>query len=270
MIMPSVLTVPKKLLRSTTGNAVLEIEKESGGKSTFACQFNPDELHFSSQVKMHSINRKKKDLPIIQYMGGNSSVLDLRLFFDTSTSYEIKTGSDKKPTKEKAKDVSVYIGTILSMVQIQDKVSRPPVVTFRWGSIKFSGFVDNVDVKYTMFEMGGVPVRAEVSFKITSTDLLETKVGQNKAKGASNQTKCVTITVDDNIWNVAEKECGDSSAWREVAKENKIMNPMEVKAGTQLKVPAKGKNSGKTRNTRKTGSAEKTRRAGKNRKGNYR
>lgn len=118
-------------------------------------------------------------------------------------------------------------------------MGRPPVVTFCWGSFKFSGFVDHVDVKYTMFEMGGVPVRAEVSFKITSSDLLETRLEQNPAKGTSNPAKCVTITVDDNIWNVAAKECGDSSAWREVAKENKIMNPLEVKAGKQLKVPAK-------------------------------
>lgn len=250
--MPSVLNIPKKLLRATTGNAILEIEKASGKNSTFACQFNPDELHISSQAKMNTINRKRKDKPIVQYMGGNSSVLDLRLFFDTSTSYEIKSGSDAKPVKEKAEDVSVYTGTILSLVKMEDKVSRPPVVTFRWGSLKFSGFVDNVDVKYTMFEAGGVPVRAEVSFKITSSDVLEVQSKENQPDNVSNQTKCVTITVDDNIWNVAAKECGDASAWRQVAKENKIMNPMEVKAGTQLKVPPKKKSSKRRRNSGKS------------------
>lgn len=62
----------------------------------------------------------------------------------------------------------------------------------------------------------------------------------------------MTITVDDNIWNVAAKECGDASAWRQVAKENKIMNPMEVKAGTQLKVPPKKKSSKRRRNSGKS------------------
>lgn len=235
--MPSVLTIPKKLLRTTTGNAILEIEKSAGQKNIFACQFNPDELHISTQGKFTSIERQGEDSPIIQYMGGSSAVLDLRLFFDTSTSYEIRTGDLSKPKKEQAEDVSVYTNTIMSLVRIEDKVGRPPTVTFLWGSFQFSGFVDNVDVKYTMFEMGGIPVRAEVSFKISSSDLLYLS-SEKKQKGFSDSTKCAAMTADSTLWDIAEKECGDSSSWKRIAKENNIMNPLEVPAGTWLKIPA--------------------------------
>lgn len=237
--MPSILSIPRDALRKWGGNALLKIEKATGEKSTFVCQFNPDQYHISARGKLTKIERQGEDSPIVQFMGGSTSVLDLKLYFDTSTSYEIKTGMIfAKPKKEKAKDVSVYTKKLMSLVRIEGKVHRPPLVTFSWGSVRFSGFVEKVDVNFTMFEKGGTPVRAEVSLNIISVELEPLDSVKLSVKESPDRTKCITMTSDSSLWDIAQKEYGDASYWREIARANHILNPLEVPAGTQLKVPA--------------------------------
>lgn len=236
--MPSILSIPGQPFRKESGNALLKIETGTGKQSVFVCQFNPDECHLNTKGQFKQIKRRGEDAPIMQFMGGSSPVMDFKLFFDTGTSYEIKTGVSEKPQKEEATDVSVYIKSLMSLVCIEEKLNRPPQVTFCWGSFSFCGYVDNVDVKYTMFEKGGMPVRAEVSLSLVSKDGSGIESEKLSQKEVSDKTKCVVMTSDSSLWDMAEKEYGDASCWRNIAKENNIMNPLEVPAGTSLKVPA--------------------------------
>lgn len=237
--MPSILSIPRDMMRKQGGNALLKIERATGENSIFVCQFNPDQYHINTKGKLTKIERQGEDSPIVQFMGGSSSTLDLKLYFDTSTSYEIKTGMVlAKPRKEKAQDVSVYTKKLMSLVRIEGKVHRPPLVTFSWGTIRFSGFVESVDVNYTMFEKGGTPVRAEVSLHIVSVELRPLDTMKLSVKESPDRTKCITMTSDSSLWDIAQKEYGDASYWREIARANNILNPLKVPAGTQLKVPA--------------------------------
>lgn len=234
--MSPILSVPEEMSRQESGNALLKIETAAGDKTTFVCQFNPDEFHISTEGKFEQIVRQGQDTPIIQYMGGSCSTLNLKLFFDTSTSYEIKTGNKEKPKKEQANDVSAYTNVLMSLVRIEGETRKPPFVTFCWGSLNFGGHVKHVDVKYTMFEKGGMPVRAEVSLNLVCNDLSQIGMKKLSCKESANKTKCIVMTSDNSLWDIAEKECGDASCWRDIAKENNIMNPLEVPQGTYLKV----------------------------------
>ena len=53
-----------------------------------------------------------------------------------------------------------------------------------------------------------------------------------------DRTKARTMTEDNNIWNIAEKEYGDVREWRRIAEANNIMNPLDIPVGTVLKVPS--------------------------------
>ena len=134
--------------------------------------------------------------------------------------------------------MNAIIGLSDIIMCIEGKVLRPPLVTFSWGSIGFKGIVENVDVNYTMFEKGGMPVRAEVSLNIVSVELKPIDAMKLNVKESPDRTKCITMTSDSSLWDIAEREYGDAADWREIAKENNILNPLEVPAGTQLKVPA--------------------------------
>ncbi|MBQ9632319.1 MAG: hypothetical protein IJV04_05325, partial [Lachnospiraceae bacterium] len=168
--MSSILSVPGTNLRKANGNACLHIEGKSGTSATFVCQYNPDNFQVHTEGKFSKIERQGKDKPIIQFLGGSASVLQMKLFFDTSTSYRITTGNDSKPKKEKPADVSDYANVLLGLVRIDGKEHRPPVVTFSWGSFAFAGFAQTVDVSYTMFETGGMPVRCEVDMVLIAEE----------------------------------------------------------------------------------------------------
>ncbi len=230
------------LFSSSSGEkAVLYIEKASGQEASFSCQFNPDDFSISTRGKFTRTERKGEDEPIVQFMGGSASALQLKLYFDTSTSYEIKSGIFAKPTKEKAKDASSYVRTLLGLVRIDGKLHRPPVVTFCWGSIQFGGIVESVDARFTQFEKGGMPVVAEVSMTLVAMD--PNPSGQSETvkispKESPDRSKCILLTEDSSIWDIAEKEYGDSSQWRRIAQANNILDPLSIPTGTLLRVPA--------------------------------
>ena len=235
--MASILSVPGTDTRKASGNACLKIEGKTGSSATFVCQFNPDNFHIHTQGKFSTVERQGKDKPIVQFMGGSVSVLDLKLYFDTSTSYEITTGLIRKPSKAKASDVSDYANVLLSVVRIDGKEHRPPVVTFYWGSFSFKGFAQTVDVTYTMFETGGMPVRCEVDMRLIAEE--EDDDGSILSPLESpDRTKCIVLKEGMNLWDIAGQEYGDAGYWREIARANNIMDPLAIPVGTNLRVPA--------------------------------
>lgn len=223
--------------RDETNNAVLDIETEAGKKTTFVCQFNPDELSISTQGHFSSKERTGDDQPIVQYLGGTSSTVSLNLFFDTSSSYEIRENMSK-PVRKKAEDVTKYTNVLIGLVSIEGKPHRPPQVTFKWGSLSLSGYVDDVKVNYTMFETGGKPVRAQVGLTLMALNVAGADSKEASPPESPDRTKCIVMTEDSSLWNIANQEYGDSAYWREIARANGIMNPLSVPAGTYLKVPA--------------------------------
>ncbi|MBQ7677898.1 MAG: hypothetical protein IJT32_06665 [Lachnospiraceae bacterium] len=221
-------------MRKSTGNAVLQIEDADA----VVCQFNPDELQVQTQGKFATVPSMGKDSPTVQYMGGIAASLDVILYFDTSTSYEIKTNFIPFPKKNQPEDVSSYANTLLCLTKIDGKLHRPPIVCFSWGSFVFGGFVDTVSVKYTMFESGGMPVRCEAAIHMVaqSTSVL----GSSKAAPfeSPDRTKCVVLKQGMNLYDIAREEYGDAGEWRRIARANGIMNPLAIPVGTRLVVPA--------------------------------
>lgn len=218
---------------SSMNNAMITIEDEG----SIPCQFNPEELNITAEGHFSTHERQGEDSPIVQYLGGKCAVLDLKLYFDTSASYEMSATSLLGPTSTKASDVSGPVTMLLNTVRIEGKVHRPPEITFQWGSIRVTGFAKNVKVRYTMFETGGMPVRAEVILTILSLDL-DIETSKLSPKESPDRTKCIVLTSDSSLWNIARQEYGDAGYWREIARANGIMDPLHVPAGTSLKVPA--------------------------------
>ena len=221
-------------MRKSTGNAVLEIE----GGGQLVCQFNPDELHVQTQGKFATVPSMGKDSPTVQYMGGIAAALDVVLYFDTSTSYEVKMNFIPMPTKNEASDVSDYANMLLCLTKIDGKLHRPPIVCFNWGSFVFGGFVASVSVNYTMFESGGMPVRCEAALHMVAQST--TVLGSSKAAPfeSPDRTKCVVLKQGMNLYDIAREEYGSADEWRRIARANGIMNPLSIPVGTRLVVPA--------------------------------
>mgnify|MGYP005737067345 CR=1 FL=1 len=56
--------------------------------------------------------------------------------------------------------------TIPYKTKANPKVLRPPYVAFTWGDFQFFGGIQSIDSKVILFDIGGIPKRAEVSISM--------------------------------------------------------------------------------------------------------
>ncbi len=217
--------------------AKLEIEKEVG-KSVIDVLFNPSEYQLTDGANYSEKKVPGLDGPIIQYVSGEATELSLSLFLDTYVPQKPKSllsfgggGSDSST------DVSKITKQIADATSIDGSLHRPPKVTFKWGSLKFKGVVTKFNHTYTMFTESGMPVRAKVN--LTFKSLISPDDTRRKSPFESpDRTKYRTIRQGVGLWDIANMEYGDPDMWKVIARANGIMNPLDVKPGQVVKLPA--------------------------------
>ncbi|MCI9422874.1 MAG: hypothetical protein HFG81_09180 [Dorea sp.] len=215
--------------------AKLEIEKEVG-MSIIEVLFNPSEYQLTDGASYSEKKIPGLDGPILQYISGDATELSLNLFLDTyvppAASSLISFGTPKQST-----DVSNITKQIADATSIDGSMHRPPKVTFRWGSLNFQGVVTKMNHTYTMFTESGMPVRAKVS--LTFKSLISLKDTKRKSPFESpDRTKYRTLRQGMGLWDIANMEYGDPDMWKVIARENGILNPLEVRPGQVVKLPA--------------------------------
>lgn len=214
--------------------AKLEIEKEVG-VSVIDVLFNPSEYQLTDGANYSEKKVPGLDGPIIQYISGEATELSLNLFLDTyvqPSSSLISFGSSGSST-----DVSAITKKIADATSIEGSLHRPPQVTFKWGSLHFKGVVTKFNHTYTMFTESGMPVRARVS--LTFKSLISPKDKRRASPFESpDRTKYRTIRQGTGLWDIAGMEYGDPDMWKMIARENGILNPLDVRPGQVIKLPA--------------------------------
>lgn len=217
--------------------AKLEIEKEVG-KSVIDVLFNPSEYQLTDGANYSEKKVPGLDGPIIQYVSGEATELSLSLFLDTYVPKKPKSlFSFGSGNSDSSTDVSDITKKIADATSIDGSLHRPPKVTFKWGSLKFEGVVTKFNHTYTMFTESGMPVRAKVS--LTFKSLISPNDIRKKSPFESpDRTKYRTIRQGVGLWDIANMEYGDPDMWKVIARANGIMNPLDVKPGQVVKLPA--------------------------------
>ncbi len=207
--------------------AILDVEKGV----PIICQFNPSEYDVSNSVKYAEKTIPGGRSTIHQFISGDSPTLTMTLLFDTyvppSVDVPIEGGID----------VSLLTRQVISLTHIKGTLHRPPIVTFLWGTVSFRGIVTDVKQKFTMFLTSGIPVRAklDVTFKSIPQEGILSMLSPLESP---DRTKYRILKEGEYLWNYANEEYASPSMWRVIAKENGIMNPLDVKPGQVLKLPA--------------------------------
>ncbi len=214
--------------------AKLEIEKEIG-ISIVEVLFNPSEYQLTDAANYSEKKVPGLDGPIVQYISGEATELSLNLFLDTyvpPSSSLISFG-----TPPVSKDVSAITKQIADATSIEGSLHRPPKVTFKWGSLNFTGVVTKFNHTYTMFTESGMPVRAKVT--LTFKSLISPKDKRRESPFESpDRTKYRTIRQGTGLWDIAGMEYGNPDMWKMIARENGILNPLDVWPGQVVKLPA--------------------------------
>ena len=87
-----------------------------------------------------------------------------------------------------------------------------------------------------MFLADGMPVRAKVD--VTFKSVYDIETGKRYSPFESpDRTKVRIVVQGETLWSIAAQEYGDPKYWRVIARENGILNPLEISEGAVLKLP---------------------------------
>jgi nucleoid-associated protein YgaU len=224
--------------RPTLQHAVLDLRDPPVGKTSLQpgasrgqieFQFNPKELTIAKSAKWERNAQKgSKKSAVPQYGGPEPSKLTLEMFLDASAK------QDDAVVKTVEKLFQCCVPTDESH---QKKMGTPPWVVFRWGGItSFTAYVKSVSVKYTLFTAAGVPIRGIATVNLE--EIAGEQSGQNPTSGALAARAVHTVVSGDTLQSIAYREYGDPTVWRAIAEANDIDDPMRLRIGSTLLVPA--------------------------------
>lgn len=201
---------------------------ETGEK--IVVQFNPAEYSVSNDVKYSNHSIPGSDTTISQFISGQSPKLMMELLFDTYTF------ANSSNNKDSGTDVTEKTKKIVELTHIEGKLHRPPIVTFVWGSVAFRGIIVDVKQQFLLFSSSGKPLRAKLNITIQAV-----RDGTHEKKSpleSPDRTKYRTVKEGDFLWNYANEEYDSPDMWRVIARANKIMNPLDIRPGQMIKIPA--------------------------------
>lgn len=196
-------------------------------RQPFSVMLNPEDLSINSIINFKPSKRKfltfeSRPSPTIKFPP---------LIFDV-------TGAI--PQEEWPKNCS----TIKDMVDRLKKVvydpdgesHQPPVVKIFWGTFSFSVRTTKLDIKYTLFNLNGCPLRAEITLEVQFF-YQEWPFDHTKEKKSPDLTHLVEVKAGDSLPLMCERIYNDSSYYLQVARINGLTNFRDLKPGTMLEFP---------------------------------
>jgi hypothetical protein len=225
--------------------AVLEAKWASGGTKSYPVQFNPTELQFEKAAQIAEISIPGLDAPLQQFVRGQAEKLSLELLFDTT---ENGMGLN-------ARSVTEETDRIFQLIRVDPERHAPPVVTFRWKRIagdalgpetadqkrdSFTGLVESVRQKFTLFSPEGIPLRATVAITLREFRPLDQQLKELKL-ASPDRTHSHVLRAGETLSQVAATEWGRPEEWRAIAEDNDIEDPRRLTPGAFLRIPVLGR-----------------------------
>lgn len=199
--------------------------------------FNPSEYQLTDGANYSEKKIPGLDGPVLQYISGEATELSLSLFLDTYVPKKPAGLLSFGSSEDASTDVSAITKQIADATSIDGSLHRPPKVTFKWGSLNFVGVVTKFNHTYIMFTESGMPVRAKVNMTFKSL-ISPTDTRRKSPFESPDRSKYRTIRQGMGLWDIANMEYGDPDMWKVIARENGILNPLDVRPGQVVKLPA--------------------------------
>jgi|SRR6266850_709371 len=209
-------------------------------------QFNPTEMTFNKAAMFSDVPIPGLDMPVLQYVRGQTETLTLDLYFDTT---DEGTGNEARAVTEKTDG-------FYQLIKIDRDTHAPPICRFVWGDYGFAGsqmteqwasqnasrqngfqcVVDSVRQRFTMFAPNGRPLRATLTVSLKEFKTLEEQINEI-FKQSPDHTHAHVVQRGDTLARIAAQRYDDPNQWRAIAEHNDIDDPTDLRPGTILEVP---------------------------------
>lgn len=208
---------------------------------TFEVMFNPESYSWkyeNAYDPKQSLNSSGKE---VKYLLSKPSELSLKLFFDdtgvadygsygfasTSLVGKIKGNKDVYSQVKKFRELTTKMG---------GKEHEPYFLIIHWSRLYFKCRLKSFDVKYTLFNRSGEPIRAELdALFIADIDNYERVRLENKSSPDLTHNK--TVIDGDKLPLMAQEIYGNPSYYIQLARANNLNNFRKLKTGLNIKLP---------------------------------
>ena len=157
------------------------------------------------------------------------SKIDFELMFDC-------TGvvTDDPPGDQ---GVDKYIEKLRKItVEYKGDKHRPRFVSLYWGTLKFDGCLESMDISYKLFDPRGLPLRAVVKTSFIGS-IEDAKRIQQEASQSPDLTHVRVIREGDTLPLLCYEIYGDSKYYIEVARKNHLDDFRNLRTGDRIKFP---------------------------------
>jgi nucleoid-associated protein YgaU len=166
--------------------------------------------------------------PLLQFVHGNMSTLEMELLLDTQEAHPGQNGANS--------DVRVLVRAITDLMAIESTTHAPPVLLFTWGSLTFTCVLARASQKYQLFLPNGIPVRARMQVTFNEFRNIDLEAKEIKRQTA-DYTKRRVVGQGETLSSIAADVYDDPTVWRPLAIANAIEDPRQLAAGLELVVP---------------------------------
>jgi nucleoid-associated protein YgaU len=216
---------------------MLTIERTDGSMAPVEAQYNPAELSLGKSLQFAEIGIPGLDMPVVQFVRGQTETLSLELFFDTT---------------EAGTPVTRRTDAVYQLAKIDGATHAPPICEVSWGGDfpgahlsgrwtrqgrqKFACVVESVRQRFTLFSEQGVPLRAVLSVTLREYKTLATQI-ETIGFLSADHTRSHVVQERDTLSRIAWEAYDDPAAWRTIADHNRIADPLDLEPGRVLELP---------------------------------
>lgn len=209
--------------------------------------FNPSEYSVAKANQYNPSANKGGNVPNWEFSGGNPRTVSLGLLFDASIPREDNRGrtvqeADVRSAIKKLFDFMLVDETLKQQDGRDSHMGRPPKCRLQWArdtKYHFRCYIASCAVQYTMFNQDGVPIRATASLLLHEALDPKQLGGTNPTSRGEIGTRARQIQEGDRIDWIAYQEYGDPNEWRLIAEANRLFNPLALRPGMILTIPAR-------------------------------
>ena len=187
---------------------------------------NPENYKVKNEQQYSSSDTTNgSSVQITKYKGGGSNLFEIVMFFDGTGIISTDKVDDQI---QKVKDL-VY--------EYNGDIHEPNYLRVYWGTQSlFQGRLKNWNVNYTMLDMDGTPLRAEVTATLVESISAKKKALEEK-KSSADLTHVRTVHDGDNLPLMCYRIYGDSKYYLKVARYNELTNFRDIKPGDVIVFP---------------------------------
>ncbi|MGH9070728.1 MAG: peptidase M23 [Acidimicrobiales bacterium] len=227
---PSTTGAATQLEKATLTIIAASDNPSAAGSPSLTFQFNPKEYTITKSANWARTNSQAaQEAGPIQWQGAGPKSMSLDIYLDASDS---ATGNVLTQTK------LLFSCCTPTAKSTSAKEASGPFVIFGWGhQMSFTAVVKSVSVHFLMFRPNGDPYRARATIQLEEVDV--PAPSQNPTSGALEAKRSYVMVEGETLAHLAQREYHDAGAWRAIAEANGIDDPLRVRGGDLVLVPAR-------------------------------